>query len=73
MTKPRRSLRGFAFASGLDSGQGAHGFIEICAGCPAPLHGGTVASVGDNGAATILRPSLRTKATLTGAFGAGPQ
>ena len=40
---------------------------------PAPLHGGTVASVGENGVATIRPPSLRTNATLTGGAGAGPQ
>jgi hypothetical protein len=41
---------------------------------PAPLHGGTpVVSVGEKGVATIRPPSLRMKATVTGALGAGPQ
>ena len=40
---------------------------------PAPLHGGTVASAGDKGAALIFLPSLRTNSTVTGGTGALPQ
>jgi hypothetical protein len=59
--------------SGPEAGHGAQGFIEIWDAWLAPLQGGTVTSVGVGGAATILRPLLSTKATVTGAFGAGPQ
>jgi hypothetical protein len=47
--------------------------MAIEAGDPGPLHGGTVASVGENGLATIRPPPLGTKATLTGGIGSVPQ
>ena len=52
---------------------GAHGCMSMLPADPgSPLHGGTVASVGEAGVAWN-RPFATTNATLVGGSGSGPQ
>ena len=52
---------------------GAHGCMSMLPADPgSPLHGGTVASVGETGVAWN-RPFATTNATLVGGSGSGPQ